>query len=210
MMSAAAHIFAFDALIANDDRRTDNPIVLVRGDELFVIDHEAAFSFLYFVAGKNPAWQVRDRASLRRHVFFYQLRKREAELSLFTARLAALGDEELERIVREVPQGWRHGDIGRISADLQVVYIGHRLLSLDVMVGADIPNGSLCATHQNEKQPLRDGRFRQVLSARSCLRFPTGQSTTGLPSAFAYPRMRRLKRPAMRIRWSLSSVSSDR
>jgi hypothetical protein len=119
MMTAASHIFAFDALTANDDRRIDNPNVLVRGDEIFVIDHEAAFSFLYLVAGRNPTWQVRDRRSLRQHVFSYQLRKQSIDLSLFTARLATLGDGELERIVREVPEEWRHSDIGRMSAHLQ-------------------------------------------------------------------------------------------
>jgi hypothetical protein len=96
-MTAAVHIFAFDALIANDGRCTDNPNVLVRGDELFVIDHEAAFSFLYLIAGKNPTWEVRRRRPLRQHVFFYQLRKQQIDLSLFTARLAALGDDELGR-----------------------------------------------------------------------------------------------------------------
>lgn len=119
MMTAAANIFAFDAVIANDDRRIDNPNVLVRGDDLFAIDHEAAFSFLYLVTRNNPSWEVRDRRSLRDHVFFYQLRKREIDLSLFTARLSALGDEELEAIVREMPAEWRHDDIGRICAHLQ-------------------------------------------------------------------------------------------
>ena len=73
------------------------PNVLVRGDELFVIDHEAAFSFLYLIAGKNPTWEVRRRRPLRQHVFFYRLRKQHIDLSLFTARLAALGDDELGR-----------------------------------------------------------------------------------------------------------------
>jgi hypothetical protein len=51
--------------------------------------------------------------------------------------------------------------------------------------------------------------FARYSSASSCLRSPAGQSITGMPSAFAHPRRRRLKRPAMRIRWLLSSVSSD-
>jgi hypothetical protein len=51
--------------------------------------------------------------------------------------------------------------------------------------------------------------FARYSSASSCLRSAAGQSTTGMPCAFAYPRTRRLKRPAMRIRWVLSSVSSD-
>ncbi len=121
MLTAASFIFAFDALIANDDRRTDNPNVLVRGDEFFVIDHEAAFSFLYLVAGKYPAWEVRNRRSPRQHVFFHQLRKRKIDLSLFTARLAELGEERLEEVVHGMPSEWMHGDVGRVSTHLRIV-----------------------------------------------------------------------------------------
>jgi hypothetical protein len=57
MLPSAIHIFAFDALISNDDRRMDNQNLLVRGDDIFVIDHEAAFAFLYLVASAERAWQ---------------------------------------------------------------------------------------------------------------------------------------------------------
>lgn len=121
MMMAAAHIFAFDCLISNDDRRRNNPNVLVRGDNLFVIDHEAAFSFLYLVSGGKKPWEVRHLNSLRDHVFFYQLRKQQLELGLFTARLASLSDAKLEAIIREVPGQWYHPDLGRISGHLQAI-----------------------------------------------------------------------------------------
>jgi HipA-like kinase len=42
----AVDIFAFDALIQNPDRRYDNPNILWRDEEMFVIDHESAFSFI--------------------------------------------------------------------------------------------------------------------------------------------------------------------
>src|SRR2546427_4631406 len=38
-----------------------------------------------------------------------------------------------------------------------VVDIGHWLLSLDVMIGADIPHRRLCPADQDEEQALRDG-----------------------------------------------------
>ena len=122
MFLAACQIFAFDALIENDDRRQDNQNILVRGDDIFVIDHEAAFSFLYAVGARRlEPWAVASRSSLRRHLFYYQLRKRPVDLRNFTARLADLGDSELEQIVREVPSEWRHSELGRISSHLQCV-----------------------------------------------------------------------------------------
>jgi hypothetical protein len=115
MIPAAAQIFAFDALIGNDDRRSDNQNILVRGDEIFVIDHEAAFAFLYLVASRERSWECRSRRSLRNHVFFFQLRRQELNLRLFTQRLSELSDTVLETIVAELPVQWRHRDLGRIS-----------------------------------------------------------------------------------------------
>jgi hypothetical protein len=119
MLPSAIHIFAFDALISNDDRRMDNQNLLVRGDDIFVIDHEAAFAFLYLVASAERAWQCGRRHSLRDHVFFYQLRRQPASLELFTQRLAGLSDTILERLARELPPSWRHEDLGKISDHLR-------------------------------------------------------------------------------------------
>jgi hypothetical protein len=119
MFGSAAHVFAFDALISNDDRRYTNPNVLVRGDDIFVIDHEAAFSFLYLVGGMEASWAVRNRRSLTDHVFYFQLRKQTMDLSMFTARLAQLGEAELETIVRAVPNEWRYDGLERISDHLK-------------------------------------------------------------------------------------------
>jgi hypothetical protein len=118
MLIPATQVFAFDALIANDDRRRNNPNVLVRGDEIFVIDHEAAFSFLYVVGQRGTAWDLRRRP-FRDHVFYYQLRRQLIDVSLFMQRLAKLGDSLLESIARQVPDDWRHEDLGRISDHLR-------------------------------------------------------------------------------------------
>jgi hypothetical protein len=119
MLPSAAHVFAFDALISNDDRRYTNPNVLVRGDDIFVIDHEAAFSFLYLIGSGEASWEVRNRRSLTEHAFYFQLRKQTIDLRMFTARLAQLGDAALEKIIRAVPDEWRHDGLGRISDHLQ-------------------------------------------------------------------------------------------
>lgn len=121
MVSSATNIFAFDALISNDDRRYNNPNVLVHGDDIFVIDHEAAFSFLYLVPTARQSWAVRDRRSLTDHVFYIQLRQRPIELGGFTARLAELGSDKLEEIISRLPEEWRHLRLGQISTHLQSV-----------------------------------------------------------------------------------------
>src|SRR5258705_11381611 len=91
-----------------------------------------------------------------------------------------------------------------------VVHIGHRLLGFDVMVGADVPHRRAWARPTRiRNRPCVISVFARYSSANSCLRSPAGQWTTGMPLAFAYRGMRRLKRPARRIRCVLSNVSSD-
>jgi HipA-like kinase len=121
MLPAAVSIFAFDCLISNDDRRRGNSNVLVRGDDIVVIDHEAAFSFLYLVSARNRSWEVGHLNAVRNHVFFYQLRRQPLDLGNFIARLAALSDGKLESIIRDVPGQWYHSDLGRISEHLRSI-----------------------------------------------------------------------------------------
>ena len=56
-LAVAAEVFAFDALIANADRRIDNPNCLFVGANLAIIDHELAF-ITEGVIGWKPPWQV--------------------------------------------------------------------------------------------------------------------------------------------------------
>jgi hypothetical protein len=120
MIPSAAYIFAFDALVDNDDRRLDNPNVLVRGDSIYAIDHELAFAFLYLTQSDFP-WQLQRRGSISRHVFYFSLRKQLIELDPFIERLAQLGEKQLQTIIEEVPTEWRHNDLGRISDHLKAV-----------------------------------------------------------------------------------------
>ena len=53
-----------------------------------------------------------------------------------------------------------------------VVDIGHWLLALDVMVGADVPHRRLGAAHQNQKQALRDFRLCQIFLCQFMLALP--------------------------------------
>lgn len=119
MMPATATLFAFDALIDNVDRRRENPNILARGDEIFAIDHELAFSFVHELFAREAAWRVARRSWLRDHVFYFQLRKRDHDFSAFIRRVSDLNSERLEALVREVPDAWQDESIGKISDHLK-------------------------------------------------------------------------------------------
>lgn len=57
MRQAAVTIFAFDALVQNPDRRFNNQNLLTRGDDIFVFDHEVAFSFLLDILRLPVIWR---------------------------------------------------------------------------------------------------------------------------------------------------------
>ena len=58
MWTSAVSIFAFDALIQNPDRKFRNPNLLGRGDELFLFDHELAFSFIEALFPQAEPWRL--------------------------------------------------------------------------------------------------------------------------------------------------------
>jgi hypothetical protein len=102
----ATEIFAFDALVQNPDRGYDNPNLFTRGDGFFVYDHEAAFSFLLDVLPIGEPWEADRQRYLERHAFYKRLKSKPIELEGFIAALRRLSDEELVRIVAEVPPEW--------------------------------------------------------------------------------------------------------
>jgi hypothetical protein len=121
MRIAALTIFAFDALIQNDDRRRDNPNLFSRGDDFILFDHELAFGFLYAIGHDATPWRIENHKNLDQHVFYHALRKRAVDVNRFTARLASLDDALLERLVAEIPSEWWSDNLGRVSAHLKAM-----------------------------------------------------------------------------------------
>jgi hypothetical protein len=103
----AAETFAFDVLIDNPDRRQENPNLLWSNDEMFLFDHEQAFSFLRGVIGWRPLWTGQGTDFLRHHVFFHQLAGLQHDWSRLTGALDALTDTRLNEYIEAVPSEWR-------------------------------------------------------------------------------------------------------
>lgn len=112
----AAAIFAFDTLIQNPDRRTDNPNLWVRSDRLGVYDHEQAFSFLFLpiIGGPSRPWVAADQTAafrfLENHIFYSSLRGSRFDLKAFEERLGSLTDKQIDSYAATVPPEWREGN----------------------------------------------------------------------------------------------------
>lgn len=119
MWEAALSIFAFDALIQNPDRRfSPNPNLFSQGDQIYVYDHELAFSFIEDILPARSPWRLEGCRYLIDHVFYTQLKGKPINLSRFSARLAALPEDALPGILAEIPEAWNNGHLNKITAHL--------------------------------------------------------------------------------------------
>jgi hypothetical protein len=103
----AAEVFAFDVLIDNPDRRTGNPNLLWTNEEIFLYDHEQAFSFLMGVIGWQPPWTGGNTEFFRQHIFYQQLAGVGHNWDRLGGALGALTDGRLKEYVEAVPVEWR-------------------------------------------------------------------------------------------------------
>lgn len=117
----AAEVFAFDVLTQNPDRRRDNPNLLWSGDEIYLCDHEQAFSFLAGVIGWQPPWTGQQLDFFRNHVFFQQLKGNAHNWNRLTGALEALTDGRLAEYLDAVPNEWKtnNGTADRIAGYLR-------------------------------------------------------------------------------------------
>lgn len=107
-LATAADIFAFDALIVNDDRRPANPNCLFNGASLAIYDHEMAF-FTEGIIGWQPPWVVGALESYkqtRRHLFSEQLCGKAVNFDRFVGAWLAVTDERLAAYRAALPEAW--------------------------------------------------------------------------------------------------------
>lgn len=113
-LEQAIDIFAFDMFIQNTDRSAigvaGNPNVLFRGNELFPIDHELAFSFVNLIGSESGPWQLRDTDLTKRHIFYARLKtyahNHVISFERFLNNLAELRAEDIESMVQTLPNEW--------------------------------------------------------------------------------------------------------
>lgn len=122
-IATAAEIFAFDALIVNDDRRPVNPNCLFSGASLAIYDHEMAF-FTEGIIGWQPPWKIGSleyKKQTRDHLFFEQLCGKPVNFDRFTGAWLAVTDERLAVYRATLPDEWNSAVQ---HADQALLYIG--------------------------------------------------------------------------------------
>ena len=121
MWQGATEVFSFDSLVQNPDRRFNNPNLLTRGNEIFVLDHELAFSFLLDILASAEPWRLEGQRYLSDHVFYRALKSKVIDITGFTDTLVALPGPALDAILNDVPPEWNNGSLPKLEQHLKTV-----------------------------------------------------------------------------------------
>lgn len=108
LLPVATAIFTFDAITQNPDRRDGNANLLVRGDEVRIIDHELCFAHDLIISWRPP-WQPGALNGLKtngQHIFRAGLVGRMPDFWGIRAKWAGLSDVRLQAYEQAVPPEW--------------------------------------------------------------------------------------------------------
>lgn len=118
----AAEIFAFDALIQNPDRKTDNPNCLHNGRSFAIFDHELCFVFdtLFW----SPPWELGSLDFLKnQHVFYPGLVGRTHDLNRLKDAWRGIPNLRFDEYLHALPIEWltNRGNVDEIIPYLKCV-----------------------------------------------------------------------------------------
>jgi hypothetical protein len=106
----ATAIFAFDAFTGNDDRRSEKPNLLVRNDDLRMIDHELCFRVRLKLFPRLEPWAPGNLSGLtlpERHILGAALKKdRNLDIGALRPGWAGLSNECLANYEAAIPEQW--------------------------------------------------------------------------------------------------------
>lgn len=120
MQAAAIKVYAFDALIQNPDRTFNNPNLGSRNDDLFIFDHEEAFSFLLSIFPSRTPWKLDTEVYLERHVFARALNQVPFPVD-FLQRLSNLSEKVTAYFSEQIPSVWKSDDLPKIESHLALM-----------------------------------------------------------------------------------------
>lgn len=109
-LSALQNIFLFDMLIDTTDRTIDKPNLLLRGDNLFLIDHEMSFGFTSIVLGDfEVPWLIKDyeRSAAQNHILFSSIKGHKFESDNFLDKFIRINSKFWDKAEQLIPNGWK-------------------------------------------------------------------------------------------------------
>ena len=115
LFDTAASVFAFDALLRNDDRHLEKANYLMSGNTVMLIDHERAFPTPGMASGPMP-WENGGLSFLTRHVFFAGLKGQLPDFTNLLDAFEIIPSADFGEIAAMIPNEW---DTGTVAAEVE-------------------------------------------------------------------------------------------
>ena len=126
------YIFGFDMLISNPDRRIDKPNLLTDGENILLLDHELAFSFVDLFFGKNSTpWKFNhsEHEMAKGHYLYPYLKGADHDFNEFVERFLLLDDEFWAKVSKFLPKEWQSEQIDQIRVYLKSITDNRQVFS---------------------------------------------------------------------------------
>jgi hypothetical protein len=131
MYDEALKVFHFDMLIQNPDRTFEKgkPNLFTIGKELYVIDHELAFSFTRPLIGRAPThpyeFSAYDVDMIQNHVLYKHLSKKSLNYTVLDQSLDRLNSDFWTSVRTNLPQTWVTNELAMIENHIEAVRQNH-------------------------------------------------------------------------------------
>ncbi|MBI2927518.1 MAG: hypothetical protein HYY24_17620 [Verrucomicrobia bacterium] len=117
LRAAAAAIFAFDVMVQNYDRKSDNPNLLRDRSRILMIDHEGTLGPV--LERSNPSLHSLELDRFYDHVFYSAVSPGDAEYGRLTEALGRLSSSRIDALLGEIPAAWQvEKDLAKVREHL--------------------------------------------------------------------------------------------
>lgn len=112
----AVKIIAFDLLVDNTDRKKRKPNLLIQGDKIHVIDHEATFGYFMLIgASPEPFQEDFSRLTIADHPLAPVLKAETDDyINEFVDQLDYLNEEIIDAVLSAVPQEYEYAHLDKV------------------------------------------------------------------------------------------------
>jgi len=117
LRTTAAEIVAFDVIIQNYDRKSDNSNLLWDRAEILMIDHEGVLRPV--VDKASPSLNSLELDRFYDHVFYSALSRNDAEYGSLIDALGRLSESRINALLGEIPVAWQiEPDLAKVREHL--------------------------------------------------------------------------------------------
>jgi len=106
LVAQASEIFAFDCLIANPDRRVENPNCQSNGKSYAIFDHELAFLTKGVISWQPPWKEGALEHDAPRHLFYHGLKGKSLRFERLEGAWKAISEHRISEYGSALPPEW--------------------------------------------------------------------------------------------------------